>query len=199
MNNGFHHTDEAIKQRGEVFTPTALVNDMLGKLPPEVFTDPAKTFLDNSCGNAQFLDAVLERKLSNGISHKQALSTIYGCELDPKNAEECRKRLLRGSTSKELKAIVDHNIITADALDPNHPGWQEVGFYWDDTLKAKTTSSGSLEPEGNPYYVSQVMEIENGEVPPTYSRAEQMWKVINPKARISPIKIKNLQETLRRI
>ena len=33
MNNGFQHTEEAIKQRGEVFTPTKLVKQMLGKLP----------------------------------------------------------------------------------------------------------------------------------------------------------------------
>ncbi len=139
MNNGFHHTEEAIKQRGEVFTPDKLVSDMLGKLHYSVFKDPTKTFLDNSCGNGQFLYAVLERKvwwlIKDGgrpafKAHKQALSTIYGCELDPKNAEECRLRLLKGSQSKELRAIVDHNIITADALDPNHEGWKDVGFYW---------------------------------------------------------------------
>lgn len=139
MKNGFHHTEEAIKQRGEVFTPDGLVSDMLGKLHYSVFKDPTKTFLDNSCGNGQFLFAVMKRKMwwlmkEGGRpafkAHKQALSTIYGCELDPKNAEECRLRLLRGSTSKELRAIVDHNIITADALDPEHEGWKDVGFYW---------------------------------------------------------------------
>ena len=63
-------------------------------------------------------------------AHRQALNTIYGCELDSKNAEECRLRLLHGSQSKEFRAIVDHNIITADALDPKHEGWTDVGFYW---------------------------------------------------------------------
>jgi len=125
------HTPEAIKQLGEVFTPTPLVNKMLNKLPPELFTDKTKTFLDNSCGNGQFLAAVLERKMANGITHKEALQTLYGVELDPQNAEECRQRLFRGKKSKELRAIVDHNIITADALDPNHRGWRPVGFYWE--------------------------------------------------------------------
>ena len=140
MNNGFHHTEEAIKQRGEVFTPTTLVNDMLGKLPYQVFKDRTKTFLDNSCGNGQFLFAVMKRKMWWLMkvenmrlfdAHTTALKTIYGVELDPKNAEECRLRLLNGSVSKELRAIVDHNIITADALDPKHEGWKEVGFYWE--------------------------------------------------------------------
>ena len=139
MNNGFHHTEEAIKQRGEVFTPTTLVNEMLSKLPYQVFKDRIKTFLDNSCGNGQFLFAVMKRKMfclmkQEGMrlfdAHTIALKTIYGVELDAKNAEECRLRLLNGSQSKELRAIVDHNIITADALDPKHEGWKEVGFYW---------------------------------------------------------------------
>lgn len=139
MNNGFQHTEEAIKQRGEVFTPDGLVKDMLGKLHYSVFKDPSKTFLDNSCGNGQFLFAVMKRKMWWSMkeggrpafkAHKQALSTIYGCELDPINAENCRLRLLKGSVSKELRAIVDHNIVTADALDPKHDGWKDVGFYW---------------------------------------------------------------------
>ncbi len=124
------HTDEAIKARGEVFTPTPLVNEMLDKLPPEVFTNKEKTFLDNSCGNGQFLAAVLQRKMANGASHKEALKTIYGVELDYDNAEECRRRLLLGSKNESLKKIVDHNIICADALDEGHQGWSNVGFYW---------------------------------------------------------------------
>jgi type I restriction-modification system DNA methylase subunit len=136
--NGHEHTDEAIKQRGEVFTPNKLVKQMLGKLPESVFSDSTKTFLDNSCGNGQFLFAVMERKVwwlmkQDGQrafnAHKQALKTTYGCELDADNAEQCRLRLLKGSTSQELRAIVDHNIITADALDPKHKGWKDVGFY----------------------------------------------------------------------
>jgi hypothetical protein len=106
--------------------------------------------LDNSCGNGQFLFLVLERKIKNGASHLEALSTIFGCELDPKNAEECRKRLLKGSTSKKLRAIVDHNIICADALDSNHPGWATVGFYWDENNK--------------PTNIINMFPVENGEV-----------------------------------
>jgi N-6 DNA Methylase. len=126
----FIHTQEAVKQRGEVFTPTKLVKEMLDKLPLEVFTDKTKTFLDNSCGNGQFLFAVLERKMENGATHEEALNTIYGVELDFDNAEECRRRLLNGSDDLKLRAIVDHNIICANALDSEHPGWDKVGFYW---------------------------------------------------------------------
>ena len=128
-------TSEQIDSLGMVFTPTALVNEMLDKLPPQLFVNKNKTFIDNSCGNGQFLAVVLERKLQNGISHKDALKTIYGVELDYDNAEECRRRLLKGSISQELRAIVDHNIICADALDPLHSGWDEVGFYWEQPVE----------------------------------------------------------------
>lgn len=131
MNNGFEHTREAIKQRGEVFTPTKLVNEMLDKLPQYLFEYKTKTFLDNSCGNGQFLDAVLERKMEGGSTHREALETIYGVELDPENAEACRKRLLRGSSDPFLREIVNENIICADALDPKHPGWARVGYMWE--------------------------------------------------------------------
>ena len=131
MKNGFEHTQEAIKERGEVFTPTTLANDMLDKLPKSLFKDRAKTFLDNSCGNGQFLFLVLQRKMANGIPHGVALSTIYGVELDPKNAQDCRDRLLMGSTDVDLINIVNNNIICADALDPNHSGWRGVGYMWE--------------------------------------------------------------------
>lgn len=138
------HTQHAIKTRGEVFTPTPLVNEMLDKLPLEVFSDPTKTFLDNSCGDGQFLHEVMMRKMkcfakrgdiTPSAAHEKTLSTIYGCELDFNNAEECRQRLLKGSVSQKLRAIVDHNVICADALDHDHPGWKDVGFYWDENDK----------------------------------------------------------------
>ena len=135
------HTDEAISQRGEVFTPAWLVKEMLDKLPQDILADPAKTVLDNSCGNGNFLIEVLHRRLAAGIPHNEALSTIYGVELDAPNAEEGRVRLLLGSTDQTLRSIVDHNIICADALDEHHAGWDAVGFYWDDSdLKRRNKS-----------------------------------------------------------
>jgi hypothetical protein len=131
-------TKEQIKSHGMCFTPDSLVNEMLDKLPPEVFTDKNKTFLDNSAGRGAFLYQVMKRKIMSlqgkmilAQAHKQALKTIYGVELDSVNAEECRQRLLNGSQSKELRNIINNNIICADALDWKHKGWKSVGFYWD--------------------------------------------------------------------
>ena len=146
------HTEEAIKQLGEVFTPTPLVNEMLNKLPSELFTNPKKTFLDNSCGNGQFLAAVLKRKMDGGIPHSVALRTIYGVELNAENATECRQRLLMGFTHPELISIVNHNIICADALDPKHEGWSDVGFYWptEEELNDRTIKSYNIYKSEHP-------------------------------------------------
>lgn len=124
------HTREAKKQRGEVFTPEPLVEEMLGKLPPGFFTSVEKTMLDNSCGNGNFLVKILEWRMKNGISHLDALKTIYGIELDPDNAKECRERLSLGSKSDDIWKVLNHNIICANALDPNHEGWNNVGYMW---------------------------------------------------------------------
>jgi len=103
-----------VKATGEVFTPTALVQKMLDQLPEDQFTDPAKTFLDPSCGDGQFLSEVIIRKMEHGSTFEQALSTTYGVELMPDNVELCRTRLLCGQ--EHLRHIVDNNIVCADAL-----------------------------------------------------------------------------------
>ena len=53
------------KDLGEVFTPSELVNEMLDKLPQDVWA-LEKTFCDNSCGNGNFLVAILERLNKGG-------------------------------------------------------------------------------------------------------------------------------------
>ena len=105
-----------VKATGEVFTPIELVREMLEQIPIEQFTDPAKTFLDNSCGDGQFLGEVLIRKMENGSSFEEALSTIYGVDLMIDNVDLCRERLLCGSTDPKHIAIVEQNIYQADGL-----------------------------------------------------------------------------------
>jgi hypothetical protein len=124
------HTEEAKKERGEVFTPETLCEEMLGKLPDVFFTSAEKTILDNSCGNGNFLVKSLEWRLKHGVPFLDAISTLYGVELDEKNATECRQRLSRGSKDKATWDILNRNIICADALDELHPGWDEVGYMW---------------------------------------------------------------------
>lgn len=112
--SGVERDRSRVKATGEVFTPTPLVQQMLDQLPQELFTDTNKTFLDNSCGDGQFLGEVLIRKMENGSTFEQALSTVYGVDLMPDNVNECRKRLLCGR--EDLRHIVERNIVCHDAL-----------------------------------------------------------------------------------
>jgi len=103
-----------VKATGEVFTPTELVREMLDHIPIEQFRDPTRTFLDNSCGDGQFLGEVLIRKMENGSTFEQALRTTYGVDLMIDNVDLCRERLLCGR--EDLRHIVEQNIYQADGL-----------------------------------------------------------------------------------
>lgn len=112
--SGLERERTRVKATGEVFTPTPLVEEILDKMDQELFTDPEKTFLDPSCGDGQFLASVLYRKLENGSTFEQALSTIYGVDLMQDNIDLCRERLLCGR--EDLRPILERNIVCADAL-----------------------------------------------------------------------------------
>ena len=109
------------KNTGEVFTPTSVVIDMLKNIPEEVRKDPEKTFLDNSCGNGNFLAAILEMKLNYGHNPDKALNTIFGVDLMEDNVLECRLRLLNilkqyTTPTKKHLLLLCKNIVCHDAL-----------------------------------------------------------------------------------
>ena len=130
--SGVEREHSRVKATGEIFTPTPLVQEMLDKLDPDIFTDADKTVLDPTCGDGQFLSEALIRKVENGIDFEQALSTIYGVDLMPDNVKLCQDRLLCGR--EDLRHIVDQNIVCYDGLEYHYrfdgtPGhtltWQE--------------------------------------------------------------------------
>ena len=112
--SGVDREKTRVKATGEVFTPTDLVQEVLDQLPQDQFTDTSKTFLDPSCGDGQFLGEVLIRKMENGSTFEQALSTVYGVDLMQDNVELCRERLLCGR--EDLRHLVEKNIVCADGL-----------------------------------------------------------------------------------
>jgi hypothetical protein len=118
-----------IKQTAEVFTPTPLVQEMLDKLEtedPTLFSDPTKTFLDNSCGDGQFLSEVVIRKIErSGCTLEQAISTIYGVEFMEDNVNECRQRLAGPEPTERIWEILNKNIVHHDALTYNYSFGEE--------------------------------------------------------------------------
>lgn len=85
-----------VRDLGEVMTPPRLVNDMLDKLPSDVFTDMSKTFLEPSVGSGNFVVEILSRKLKNAktdIERLRGLSSIYGVDIDAANVAETVARM----------------------------------------------------------------------------------------------------------
>ena len=112
-------TKERTKQTGEVFTPKALVLEMLNKFPDDVW-EVGKNFLDNSCGNGNFIIEIIKLKISKGLTINEALSTTYGLDLMPDNVSDCRARIVEiVGDDKEYLEIINHNIACHDALN----GW----------------------------------------------------------------------------
>ena len=124
--SGIERDKARTKATGEVFTPTPLVQEILNQIPIEQFQDPSKTFLDPSCGDGQFLSEVLIKKMENGSTFEQALSTIYGVDIMPDNVALCEDRLLCGQ--EHLRHIVDKNIVCADALQYDYSFGEKVTF-----------------------------------------------------------------------
>jgi len=125
--SGIEREQTRVKATGEVFTPTVLVQEVIEKIS----LDNTTPVLDPACGDGQFLGEALIRKMENGSTFEQALSTIYGVDLMEDNVKLCRERLLCGR--EDLRHIVEQNIVCADGLryhyrfDGSHP--------YDDELK----------------------------------------------------------------
>lgn len=124
--SGVERDRARVKATGEVFTPTPLVQEILDRLDPSLLQDPAKTFLDPTCGDGQFLGEVLIRKMENGSTFEQALATIYGVDMMQDNVDLCRERLLCGR--EDLRHIVEKNIVCADALTYNYTFGEQETF-----------------------------------------------------------------------
>ena len=136
---------DRVKQHGEVFTPSWMVEKMLDELHEET-TNIYKTILEPSTGNGNFLTAILSRKLKSiettyaGEEHFWqdkalfALSSIYGVEIQQDNVREARGAMLttlvtwfeshqlkpKEDVYKSAKLIISTNIVWGDTLKQQH-------------------------------------------------------------------------------
>ena len=102
---------ERVKQTGEIFTPIDLCVKIVRELPLEKLKDPDAKFLDNSCGDGNFLVALL-KVLSKYHDREHVLNNmIYGVDLMPDNVETAKERL--GLTPKMAGW---HHVVCADGL-----------------------------------------------------------------------------------
>ncbi|WP_345752105.1 N-6 DNA methylase [Microbacterium rhizophilus] len=171
---------QRVADHGEVFTPSWLVDDMLNLVKNETARIDSR-FLEPACGSGNFLVAVLARKLAavearHGRSDFEkrhyalfALMCVYGIELLPDNAAECRANLREvfevylgaapgDEWSRSAEAVLAANIVQGDALkmtdsagEPiTFPEWGYVGkgryqrrdFHFENLAQRSTATAG---------------------------------------------------------
>lgn len=114
---------ERVKDLGEVYTPSNIVDDMLDLLPKSIWAvHPSPSFLEPAAGNGNFVSAILSRKLTfvddalksdtlpagstleaAEFHALEALSAIYGVDISedniiggtPGHEVACRPRLMK--------------------------------------------------------------------------------------------------------
>jgi hypothetical protein len=97
-----YNTYEKRKENDEVFTPPFLINEMLDKLPPEVWRDPVKTWLDPCSGIANFSVIILKRLMEGlktwqpdpELRKKHILENmLFHIEMNPESVEKIQRVL----------------------------------------------------------------------------------------------------------
>lgn len=130
-----HRSRSRIKDLGEVFTPESYVEDMLDLLAKSkkgMWSDEELSFFEPCAGHGNIVTAIFKRRL-DGLYKKAAaqgmcdaayfavansINSIWAIDVDPKNIENCRSRVL-AATFDFLKRKTDTSnisqIITAKA------------------------------------------------------------------------------------
>lgn len=133
---------ERVAEHGEVFTAEREVKTMCDLVKNETERIDSR-FLEPACGNGNFLAEVLSRKLATvrqryGKSRADyeryaflAATSVYGVDIMPDNAAECRERLfgiwdaeykdvmktdVNGKCRDAVQYIFGKNIVCGDAL-----------------------------------------------------------------------------------
>jgi hypothetical protein len=129
---------QRVADHGEVFTPSWMVEAMLGLVKDESHRIDSR-FLEPACGSGNFLVQVLRRKLAAvemkfGKSDFEkrhyallGLMCIYGIELLPDNIVECRANLLEifaeylglnesDDFYRTASCVLEQNLVHGDAL-----------------------------------------------------------------------------------
>lgn len=154
MEENIIKSKDRVQKHGEVFTPSWMVQKMLDTPGiREKTEDIYATFLEPSAGDGNFLEAILERKLSavtRNYDKKNwktkslfALSSIYGIEYLEDNLEVARARMflcyldwyedsfgerLSSNTDiyKSAHYLIKKNIVRGNTLIKRHPDSNEL-------------------------------------------------------------------------
>lgn len=142
-----------VAAHGEVFTNPREVNAMLDLVKQETERIESR-FLEPACGNGNFLEEILRRKLAAvarraGTRKNEwlflafiSVSSVYGVDILEDNVAECRARLfgtveaefcsrfaeaLPSDFAESLNFLLLHNILWGDALTMSRCGGENRG------------------------------------------------------------------------
>jgi hypothetical protein len=117
-----------VRQTAEVFTPMDLCLQMVNKIPKGKLQNPEATFLDNSCGDGNFLVALVT-VLSKYHDRDYVLNEmVYGVDIMPDNVATAKRRL---------------------GLTEDQPGWSHIvcadGLTYDYEFASTQSQSSMVE------------------------------------------------------
>lgn len=113
----FQGDKETAQEFGAFYTPMPLCEKMAGLFQGSIV---GKTFLDPTIGYGNLIIAVLNRKVAEGEDPSQALTEVYGIELQPECVNVCLRNLKHWA--EEHHAMWDDELMRThihqgDALD----------------------------------------------------------------------------------
>ena len=120
-----YSSNEKRRKSGEVFTPNPLINDMLDKLPEEVWSNPTKTWLDPCAGLGNFSVQVLKRLMeglkdwepNEELRKKHILEKmLFHVEMNPESVAKLQK-VLNPEGKYTLNVHCGDFLAFADAMD----------------------------------------------------------------------------------
>ena len=112
--------------KGEVFTPSELVNEMIDKIPEEVWRNPKSLFLDPCMGKGTFLIEIVNRLVYIYMySEEDAKSRVYGYDVRVKYINYLRRR---GYINVQCEDFLNEEVkMKFDVIIGNVPYQKKVG------------------------------------------------------------------------
>ncbi len=129
-----HKKWKADPSKGEVFTPSELVREMLDKIPSDVWENPESKFLDPCMGKGTFIVEIVKRLIDiYGYSKEDAISRVYGYDTCVKYVNHLKRGGLINVFHKDF--LNEEIIMKFDVVIGNPP-------YQENSTKGKSKGGG---------------------------------------------------------